>query len=453
MEGGKPMTNKFMTDAARLIACLLAVMILIGAGAGSVTRAFAEGESADPAEGTQSNAGRAVSYQPSTDPIDLAKLCELKVFPCGETSDYWDDAITAQMTYDLYKIAAAAEITGIDSYDYDYDSLGVFASLKTDIQNARIANKDTEGHYISNNAAWDAIAQKAAAIIKGSSTITPVLSAEKEAGADSAVISGSAFLPGLYLIVPHTDADDYWEELETDGTEGSTVLVSTAYSDTYYYYYQPLIISMPHKRDAVPTSSADPNPDPVMTSDAVGWYYGLNVYLKPTQEPRSADLWIMKTLLDYHVDSDAIFDFQVDAVRNGINVYSKAFSVLFRKTEITYYADDNNNVNGIRFTVARDVPVGATVTVTEKYKGSSCVPVGAVTYTGTMTKDGLMIDEDTVLQPVPFVNKGSGYNGGGGIENTYTYGTTQSGGEAWDNGSGNYNPGVSDMTADDTKGK
>ena len=433
------MTNKFWTDAARLIACLLAVIILFGAGAGSVTCAFAADDDVTPVEEPSASfTPPDVPYTEVTDPVDLTRDCELTVYPCGSGASFKDDIDGAEITMDLYKIADAKVITGVDSYDYTLVS--AFSSLSAQLAKAR---KVADG--VDNKAEWDKLAQDAAAIVKGGS-VTPFLSAVKAEDAESVVIAGTEdkrFLPGLYLIVPHTDATDYWKAQSS----ANDPILSVAYTDYYYYYYQPLLVSMPYKREAIPAEGV------VMTSDDGGWYYGLKVYLKPEQQAY-ADLWIQKTLRDYHVDSDAIFVFYVDAVMpvtgedgtvTNEKVYSKAFSILFDKETVNHFGDN------VKFTVARNVPIGSTVTVTEEYQGSSCEPVGTTVYTGTMTRSGLLLSSGDVLQPVPFVNKGNGTNGGGGIENTYTYEPTASGG-AWGNGTQNGSPGVGSMPEDETQG-
>ena len=349
--------------------------------------------------------------------------CELTVYPCGEGASVETDIRSAEMTLDLYLIAAAKPVSGADSYDYSLAE--AYSSLAELLEEART---------MEHRDKWNEFAQRAAAIIKESSgsetPITPFLTAVKAAGAVSAVIAGtsdSPFRAGLYLLVPHTDASDYWRE-EQHG--GEKLLLSETYSKLYRYLYEPQLVSMPFKRESIPTDT------PVTTLETGGWYYGLKVYMKP-QQVAYADLWIEKTLRDYHVNSNAIFVFQVDAVLDGRNIYSKAFSVLFSA----------DVVDGVRYTVAKNVPIGATVTVAETYQGSSCVPVGqTVVYTGVMTENGLNVGGN-LYQPVRFVNEGSGSNGGGGIENTYTYQESQAGGSpgSW-SGSKNMSPGRSSMS-------
>lgn len=409
------MTNKRIKQPKRLIACLLALVCLFGLISGAGSRAYAEESGEDPSgEDPGTGTGTAVFYEVSTLPIDLSTPCELTVYPCGEGS-FESDLNSATITLDLYQIATAVAVTGADTYDYSLAE--AYSSLSELLEAARTMEHREE---------WNVFAQRAAAIIKESSgsgtAITPFLTATKAAGEDSTVIAGtsdSPFRAGLYLLVPHTDSSNYWKQ-----DAATDPLLSWVYSELFDYYYTPQLVSLPYKREAIPTTT-----EPVMTSDAGGWYYGLNVYMKPEQEAY-ADLWIKKTLTDYHVKSNAIFVFQVDAVRDNVNIYSKAFSVLFSA----------DVVSGVKYTVAKSIPVGATVTVKEIYQGSSCTPVGQIEYTGIMTRGGLKVDE-TLYQPVPFENKGSGSNGGGGIENTYTFTDDK----RWNNGTPNLSPGQNSM--------
>ena len=406
------------------MACLLAFACFLSLGMGILGPAYAE----DPVpglswEGTGMTAS-SVPYTPVDEPVDLNADCELTLYPCGADASFKTDIESAVMILDLYQIAVAKPVSGADSYDYTLAE--AYSSLSELLKEART---------MEHRDKWNVFAQQAAAIIKGSSgsgtAIEPFLTATKASGADSAVIAGTAdrpFRAGLYLLVPHTDVSDYWRE-EQHG--GESLLLSETYSDLYRYLYEPQLVSMPFKRESIPTDT------PVTTLETGGWYYGLKAYMKPQQEAY-ADLWIEKTLSDYHGNSNAVFVFRVDAVLDGKNVYSKAFSVLFSR----------DVVSGVRYTVAKNVPIGATVTVEETYQGSSCTPVGQTVYTGVMTENGLKVGE-TLFQPIPFVNEGSGSNGGGGIENTYTYQESQAGGSSgsW-SGSQNMAPGWSSMPDD-----
>ena len=414
------------------MACLLTVVCVLGLGAGMLSTAYAEEPVAGSSGESTGTIVSAVPYTPVDPPANLDKPCELTVYPCGSSASFKTDVESAVMTLDLYLIAKAAAIPGIDSYDYELEN--PFSGLAAELEKARKYEENV------GKDEWYTLAQQAAVIIRNaaSGSVAPYLTVTKAAGAPCTVIAGTEsapFLPGLYLLVPHTDASDYWKEQK----ETTDPLLSITYSDSYFYYYEPQLISMPHKRESIPTIPT--TTEPVMTSDPGGWYYGLNVYMKPQQEPRHADLWIEKNLHNYYVNSNAIFVFHVDAVRNNETVYSKAFSILFNGNEPL-----SGNDGVTKYTVAKDVPLGATVKVTETYDGSSCVPDSQTVFEGVMTKDGLKINSTTTLQPVPFKNMGKGPNGGGGIENTYTYQESQAGGSSgsW-NGSKNMAPGQSSM--------
>ena len=178
----------------------------------------------------------------------------------------------------------------------------------------------------------------------------------------------------------------------------------------------------------------------VKTSDNAAWVYALSVYLKAERQGRKADLVIKKTLEEYKGNSSMFFVFKVDAVNSaGVTVYSKACGIQFFE-------------NGTKYAYAEDVPIGTTVTVTERYPGAGCVPVSPTTYdaegnpywTGIMTTNGLDIG-DEVLEEVPFVNKGSGNNGGGGVENTFKFVEGDTGDGYWTFISQNQTPGTTEL--------
>ncbi len=405
------MTNNMYSPARRLLACLLALLCLLSIGAAGGLHAWA-----DETEETGSTTEAAASGQ-RVDPVNLGANCNLKVYPISSGSDYAEDLKTkASMIVDVYKVAEAVAVAGVDMYGYQF-----IAPFNTDaLLAAAAAGMDLreDGAYIPNekltNEMWSSISQEAAKIVKGNSSIAPAASSAKAAGEEYASVPAveTAFLPtGLYLLVVHTDASGYWNEEKTG--EPLTTKVS---SDLYLYSYAPQIVTLPYK-----SAQMQPYVDgsPVKTSDNTPWAYALSVYLKADRQARNADLYIGKTLQKYTGNSSMIFVYHVDAFDSaGIKVYSKAYSI-----ELT--------TNGSKFTLAKGIPIGTTVIVSEDYPGAACIPVGPTSYTGTMTAEGLLTSDgslygDSEENPLPFVNEGHGNNGGGGIENTFQFveGTT-----------------------------
>ena len=370
------MTNIRYAPAARLLACLLAGLLLMGLGAVPGVHAHAE----------------------VYDPIDLEKPCSLMVYPSGST-EFQEDLADAVLKLDVYQVAAAAPVPGVNTYDY---TLGAaFTSLESLLAAAREPKTDTAEKSAAEQSreAWAELAQKAAGIIQtGTSGAAPTTIVKAEGETTLAVPNLGA---GLYLLIARSDDADYWEGSAEEGD-----LTSVAHSDGYNYLFAPQLVSLPFKSSVMEEPGEDDAP--VMTSDDAGWVYAVTLYLKPERQPRKADLVIKKTLQNYKVKSDALFIFHVDAFdEKGVNIYSKAYSIVLSK-------------DGTAYTLAKDIPVGATVTVKEYYTGASCKSVGPTEYEGIMTSEGLDTGSE-VLFVVPFVNEGKGHNGGGGIENTFEY--------------------------------
>lgn len=102
---------------------------------------------------------------------------------------------------------------------------------------------------------------------------------------------------------------------------------------------------------------------PSMDWDTGEVLYDINgqhtVTLKPEKTERTGDLRINKTLTQYSsLQQPASFVFQIEAVKNGETVYSNVLSMTFTEP-------------GQQSELIEGLPVGAQVTVTEVYSGSS----------------------------------------------------------------------------------
>ncbi len=428
------MTNNMYSPARRLLACLLALLCLVSIGAAGGLQAWAD-ETEEDGSGTEA----AVSGQ-RVDPVDLDEDCSLKVFPISTSSEFAEDLKTnASMIVDVYRVADAVPVPGVDMYGYQFVSpFNVKAVL--DLAAAGMDLRTEDGAYVPNesmtNEIWSSISQAAAKIVKADASFVPAVSSEKAKGEEYAAVpvapaegeESSGLEAGLYLLVVHTDAVGYWNE-----EKAGEPLTTKVLSDGYLYSYAPQIVTLPYKSAQMQPYEAGS----VKTSDNVPWVYDLSVYLKADRQARNADLYIGKTLKEYMGSSSMIFIFHVDALdSSGKNVYSKAFSIEL-------------SANGSKYTIAKDIPIGTTVTVTESYPGAACVPVGPTSYTGTMTTEGLLTSDGTLYgnspkNPVPFENKGNGNNGGGGVENTFVFVEGEESGDGfWKfNEQYNYHPGT-----------
>lgn len=292
-------------------------------------------------------------------PIDLDELCSLTVMP-GDTEKREDlkELTNEDVVFDLYQVAGAKEVSGYDTYAFDFGQGNPYESLA----------KLFEGEHID----YQAAAQEAAGITfskaeEGGFTRIS-LDAERVREGLKMGTKVENLKSGLYLLIARspklTEAGDYVTEIVT--AEGTKQLATTAYSQNYVYTFQPELIALPTK-EAVSREGQDV----VNTANPGEWITDLTVTLKPERGPRYGDLQIIKNLEGYvagaaETPEPASFVFQVEAYTadpqedaGASLVYSNVFTTVFtgNGTKIL-------EVTGV-------IPVGSYVKVTEVYSGVS----------------------------------------------------------------------------------
>lgn len=176
---------------------------------------------------------------------------------------------------------------------------------------------------------------------------------------------------GLYLLAPQS--------------------VSTARWD---YTFSPILLAMP---------SVDQ-----VTED---WSYDLEVTMKPLRENRLTGIVISKTLQSYNATlGPTTFLFEIRATVDGELVYSNVASITFSGA-------------GTQTTTVEGIPVGADVTVTEVYSGTSYTPVGG--RVSVQIEDLPMPEDGGEYTRIPFTND---YNNrrvpDSAVTNTFVYNGT-----------------------------
>ncbi len=312
-------------------------------------------------------------------PVDLTKKGQIEfrlsqnVYPTpseeGEQPVNYDDELTALPMQ--VKLYKVADITATGAYTVTT----VFQSL------------DSEVKAISSTTSaedWTAMAEEAAKAAAGQ---TGTYKAEKAANADSVTLSSQMDL-GLYL-----------------------VLVENVVTDSYIYSFNPYLISVPNNYYS--------------STEDDSWVYSLTgdhaVGLKPERTGRLGDLVIEKNLTSYNASlggANFIYDVTVEALDGTIssNVYQLSF---------TGAGSDSLTVT--------DLPAGATVTVTERYTGSSYSLTTEASQTAVITanpnSDAKVLDpenegkaEEAAYTPVgvSFTNSyDERQNGGSSVVNTF----------------------------------
>lgn len=173
------------------------------------------------------------------------------------------------------------------------------------------------------------------------------------------------------------------------------VQTETVESLWYEYSFSPFLLSVPNNYY-----------DPQNAASSDDWIYQVKTELKPEQKDRYGDLVIQKDLLSYNETfGAAFFVFQIEAVKEGKNVYSDVVSLNF-------------NEPGRKELLVSHIPAGAEVTVTEIYSGASYTTVSG------KTQSAVIIAKELEGNPVSvsFENEyDKRLNGGNGIVNHFKF--------------------------------
>ena len=302
------------------------------------------------------------------------------------------DLRTANVTIDLYKIADVQKVSGYDTFEFvlKKDANGeedrTYGSLFSE-DLASISNKEITSEE------WEAIAQKAAALVLDPDQGIAIQSPDQSGGDIETPIDVKA--AGLYLVVPRGTDTTYVEKSE----DGDIVTIAT--SDTYKYSFLPQLISFPSK-------DADEN-GVINTANTGDWLKDVTINLKFSYEERLGALDIIKGLEVYETKDPATFVFQVTGrTPAGAVIFSNSYSMVF---DLDTPREQKVSIN--------DLPAGTIVTVKEAYSGSSFERI-VPSDSDTIIADPIKAKD---VVKVEFNNTYDGtYKGGGSAENVFTKG-------------------------------
>lgn len=302
--------------------------------------------------------------------LDLSRECTLTVKPCDDTEankEMAEELSAVDIVIDLYRVA---DMTA-DGTAYGFATVSPFDELA-------IPGDIT-------NDGWIETAQQAAGMV-----LLPDVRDPSMAG----VSAGSAvkLQSGLYLLVAHERGDSDYVKTITD-EDGRTSIVTQIKTDKHLYTFAPELVSLPSK---LPEDGA------INTANKGDWIYDLTVSLKPERSELKGQLEIVKKLLTYETSAPATFVFQLDWDEDGRH-YSDVRTITF-------------TAPGERVLLVEDLPVGATVTVTEVYSGAVYTIVGDREQTAIIEAD-----ETARVEFVNDYDEDSPPNGGGAITNRFTY--------------------------------
>lgn len=298
--------------------------------------------------------------------VDFNRECSLTVL--SGSVEFEEELKDANVVVDVYQVAGAREVSGYDTYTYEF--LEGFEGLV-------LSEHPDSGE-------WKALSQKAAEIAFAGREplIQGAPFGEKISGMEC----------GLYLVVARgADISDYVVTVEDE--EGKKSLATIANAGEYTYSIAPALVSLPGKE-------ADENGN-VSTDGAGDWVYDLTAALKLERDVRYGSLEIIKTLKSYETKDPATFVFLVEARIGDELVFSDVVSISF-------------TAPGEKKTLLARIPVGADVTVTEVYSGAVYQPE-----TGDVQKTVIAADEAV---SVSFTNSyDNTNNGGGALTNHFEY--------------------------------
>ena len=317
--------------------------------------------------------------------LNLDKKCSLTVNVGKHTGLTGTD-----LFIDVIKIADAVKLTGFNTYTFKavarYES---FQSTMDDLQ---------------SNDEWAALAQSIAAVALADGNW------DESAGGNYIGRAISNLTPGLYLVVPHEENDRSTQK--GTHTDGSTY-VSTSYNtERFTYTFNPSLVSLPAR-------GADAGAE--TPGDEDSWSYNVGINLKAEQDNRMGKLVIQKTLRNYEVGRPATFVFRIEAelpkMKDGqpvlVNGKQQMETVYSNVVTITL-----ENAGTVEKEIP-NIPVGATVTVTEVYSGAC--------YELVSENDQVITISAEMVASVEFVNEyNESMNNGGGITNSFTFD-----GESW----------------------
>ena len=344
----KSLSNRRKTGKGR-IAAVLALAVLLGAAPAIKTDAYPEG--------------------PYTVTLN------------APSDEAYADLVNADVIVDVYKVASAVPQEGTDAYTLSFED----------------AFKSTEQYYIDNiqkpsepggagveSTSVDTFAQTLEGIAldpnkpvsHGNATVS---TAGDKFSAEVNIGKGEA---GMYLLIPHGNMADYiYVSEDAQSTYKATIANGTAKQ----YIFAPILVTVPNRgltdlgTGVIDASEFEYSIEAGNTANRNEWDANeIAIDLKIGWKDLLTKFQINKNLVKYETMSNrtdpAVFVFRIDAVdKKGKNVFSDVRSISL--TAATGEA-------GSEPITIDNVPVGATVTVSEDYPGADYKCIGA-TITGT----------------------------------------------------------------------
>ena len=339
----------------------------------------------------------------------------------------FDGLNSVPLVFDFYKVASAVQergegtdsyvsVVGQDAYIFDWD-VPDFAALETEYD---VLQKAAEDDKLTASAVNEFTQNVAAVILNGTPSAKP-----QSTTVENFVKDGMEGMPvdaGLYLVIIHGDQEKYIEEAA--GTD--TPFITCADTSSEQFIFAPILVSVPNRGMKVMADS-----DQVVagydkwaydvfsdrTSDVSDvWNYNVEITAKVGIKDQNGAIKIEKALTSYETmnnRTDRItFVYDVRGMLNGERVYTNVASIVL------------SGAGESSYTILYDIPVGAEVTVTERYTGGDYTPTADTV--NPQTKTVIAVDpkdadfEDKIVS-FSFANEydEQHWNGGGSVANHF----------------------------------
>lgn len=336
-------------------------------------------------------------------PVDLEQKCSLAVSIAAGLTDFDYDVQLSGINWsgvnvELYRVAGVEKAGSSD--DYTYVSSGTGDPFEDIIKDANLSRK---GEMTAEE--WDALAQRAVQVIRGPQGGSP-LTASYTGNVRDGVGDIDA---GLYVMLIRDPGSGFKDVTMEDGSESIATVVR---SNNYEYEFAPSLVSLPVHEELRDTAG---------NYTGYRWNYGALISPKYGISYRYGSLMLAKTLEGYRTGEPATFVFEVKSTYSD----GRAGAEFECDKLVTFYYDENSSATQVE-TLDIPFPIGAQVTVTEIYSGSSySLTAGSpadqnatIAVVGPTIVNGINVPADTQLVQFTNVYNASG-NRGGAVENSF----------------------------------
>ena len=409
-------------NTQRILAALLSLVLLLALAPAGWAENGGDTGGETPAV-TESMPANGVDLTPGINTVNI------NLVPSDKGEDYAKNIVDAKIQADLYLVAPAVKDEQYDTYHYEFVDYAPIRMIHAKVFEESLADDPDPSKQNNPETMLEKFTPLAhsfaEALLSDDNIIVPVSSDPTDKATS---ITVNNLDPGLYMLILRgselerkaEDEDDSYvtemTKLDASGNPvGEAFIATRAYSDVYEFIFEPQMITVPTRVD-------DDGKQQYNTAYGTKWSNELDIVAKPDWKPRYGDLKIVKTLNGYFGTKPAMFVFEVKAEKNNKIVFSDVITLKFS-------ADGTKSA-----TLAKRIPVGAKVTVTEVYS-SSYKQSGTVVY----TLDGEAIGENgdpTVainkILTATFVNEPGENPPGSGIVNHVDYSVDETGIENWE---------------------